>query len=239
VSSQIRGKCYPIAMTLGMKKIFALTLLLVSVLGLGLGLRGSYDYLAAIYVDTLITLANKDRGQGSELKVNELLTKAAQNKANDMASKGYFSHVTPEGRTPWEWITEAGYRYTYAGENLAVNFENSEDVNNAWLNSPGHRSNIMNSKFTEIGIATAEGMYNGHKATYVVQMFGTPQKATYFVDKKREVKALVTPKTVPEVLGDFVAVKSSPVFDWVPIAASLASFAMLGVCWKLVFHADK
>jgi hypothetical protein len=221
------------------KKQLALTLLLVSILGLAYGLRGSYDYLAAVYADTLVTLANKNRGESSELKVNALLVQAAQAKANDMASKGYFSHVTPEGKTPWEWIKEAGYSYVYAGENLAVNFTESEDVNNAWLNSPGHRANIVNTKFTEIGIATAEGMYNGRKATYVVQMFGTPLSKTFFVDKKRTVKPLVTPKSAPEVLGDFIAVKTSPEINWVPIAASLASLAALGLSWKFVFHANR
>lgn len=222
---------------MNLKKFTALGLLLVSILGLAYGLRGSYDFLAAVYAETLVTLANKSRV--IELKVNPVLVKAAQNKADDMAAKGYFSHVTPEGKTPWQWISEAGYNYVYAGENLAVNFTESEDVNKAWLNSPTHRANIVNTKFTEIGIATAEGLYNGRKATYVVQMFGTPISKTFFVDKKREIKPIVTPKAVPEVLGDFVAVKNSPQVTWVPIAVSLFSLAMLGVCWKFVFKSSR
>lgn len=215
------------------KKYISITLLLASALSLAYGLRGSYDYLSAVYAETLVTLANKSRT--NDLKVNVLLAKAAQAKALDMAAKGYFSHVTPEGKTPWEWINEAGYNYIYAGENLAVNFDNSEDVNNAWLNSPTHRANIINSKFTEIGIATADGLYNGRKATYVVQMFGTPLKTSYFVDKKRSVKPSVAPKAVPEVLGDFIAVKNSPQVSWVPIAVSLVSLMALGFSWKFVF----
>jgi len=112
----------------------------------------------------------------SELKVSPILEKAAQMKADDMASKSYFAHNTPDGKTPWYWLEQAGYRYIYAGENLAVNFENSEDVETAWMNSPGHFLNIMNPKYTEIGIATSTGIYKGREAVFVVQMFGKPSQ---------------------------------------------------------------
>ena len=59
------------------------------------------------------------------------------------------------------------------GENLAVNFQNSEDVETAWMNSRGHWLNIMNPKFKEIGIATSTGIYKGRQAVFVVQMFGS------------------------------------------------------------------
>lgn len=195
---------------LTMRKVSVIALLLVFVFGLSYGLKTSYEYLAAVYADVLVSLANQSRPKSGELKVNPLLAIAAQNKAYDMAKRGYFSHVTPEGKAPWQWITEAGYSYAYAGENLAVNFTESEDVNAAWLNSPSHRANIVNNKFTEIGIATAEGMYDGRKATYVVQMFGAPLK-TYFVQNKNTVpvpKPVVEAKPKAEVLGDFVAVKN-------------------------------
>src|SRR5690606_5212160 len=134
------------------------------------------DFLGAIYSSVLVDLANESRVQNrrAPLVVNPLLEEAARLKAEDMAEKGYFSHVSPDGKSPWYWISGAGYKFIYAGENLAVDFEYSEDVNEAWLNSPGHRDNILNNQFTEIGIATAEGRYNGRKTTFVVQMFGTP-----------------------------------------------------------------
>jgi hypothetical protein len=193
-----------------MRKVALLATMMLMVFGFSWGLKTSYEGLAAVYAKVLVTLANESRLTGGALKENILLTLAAQSKANDMAKNGYFSHVTPTGKTPWQWITEAGYNYAYAGENLAVNFTESEDVNKAWLNSPSHRANIVNGKFTEIGIATAEGMYNGQKATYVVQMFGTPLK-TYFVQNKNiepKVRPLVESKPVPDVLGDFVAVRN-------------------------------
>jgi uncharacterized protein YkwD len=135
-----------------------------------------FNSLSAIYTAVLVNLTNRDRVSNNitELTVNPLLEKAAQMKADDMADKGYFAHNTPDGKTPWYWLDQAGYRYKYAGENLAVNFENSEDVQTAWMNSKGHFLNIINPKYTEIGIATSTGIYKGREAVFVVQMFGTP-----------------------------------------------------------------
>ncbi|MEK7635044.1 MAG: CAP domain-containing protein [Patescibacteria group bacterium] len=137
---------------------------------------GVMDSLSAIYAAVLVNLTNQNRVAAnlSELTVNPVLEKAAQMKADDMAIKGYFAHNTPEGLTPWYWFGQAGYEYKYAGENLAVNFENSEDVETAWMNSRGHFLNIVNPKYTEIGIATSTGIYKGRQAVFVVQMFGTP-----------------------------------------------------------------
>lgn len=136
------------------------------------------NQLAAVVTSRLVSLTNDDRSDSGlgTLTVNPQLTAAAQAKANDMATKGYFAHVSPDGRTSWTWFRDAGYSFSYAGENLAVDFTDSGDVNKAWLNSPTHRANIMNGHFTEIGIATAEGEFEGHKTTFVVQMFGTPAK---------------------------------------------------------------
>lgn len=137
-----------------------------------------FDSLSAIYGAVLVNLTNQNRAASnvSALTINPLLEKAAQMKADDMAAKGYFAHNTPDGKTPWYWFEQAGYKYTYAGENLAVNFENSEDVETAWMNSRGHFLNIMNPKYTEIGIATSTGTYKGRTAIFVVQLFGAPAK---------------------------------------------------------------
>src|SRR3989344_4740191 len=89
-----------------------------------------------------------------------------------MASKGYFAHVSPEGQSPWYWLKQAGYSFSYAGENLAVDFSDSADVSRAWLDSPGHRANILNKNFLETGVAISKGMYQGRETTFVVQFFG-------------------------------------------------------------------
>ena len=134
------------------------------------------DAFSAIYGSVLVNLVNRDRATQniSELKVNPLLEKAAQAKADDMAKNGYFSHNTPDGKTPWDFIRASGYKYVFAGENLAVNFVDSDEVHKAWMNSPTHRMNIVSPKYTEIGIATSTGTYKGKAAIFVVQMFGTP-----------------------------------------------------------------
>lgn len=134
--------------------------------------------MAAIFPSVLVEKANKTRTSVAmnELVISDELVYAAQLKANDMAAKGYFAHNSPDGKTPWDWLDAAGYSYQTAGENLAVNFVDSTDVHNAWLNSPTHKANIVRDGFTEIGIATAEGTYKGQKAVFVAQFFGTPSR---------------------------------------------------------------
>lgn len=141
-------------------------------------IRNMSSQLGAIVSSTLVELANADRAGNnlSGLTINPVLQKAAQMKADDMAAKGYFAHNSPEGVTPWHWFKEAGYNFSFAGENLAVYFSDSAELERAWMNSPLHRANILGSSFTEIGIATAKGVYQGRETVYVVQEFGRPSR---------------------------------------------------------------
>lgn len=139
--------------------------------------QSNQQFLAAVVPAEIIALTNTERtdnGVGT-LEENALLDSAAQAKADDMAANDYFSHVGPDGKTPWQWIDESGYVYQYAGENLAVRFVDSSDVVNAWMASPTHRANIVKPVYTQIGVGVADGLYQGEPATYVVQYFGTPQ----------------------------------------------------------------
>lgn len=131
---------------------------------------------ASVLPSVLSDLTNKERENVGlkDLKTNELLSKAAMMKAKDMAEKSYFAHTSPEGLTPWYWIDKAGYKYQYAGENLAINFSDSNDVTEAWMKSPLHKANIVKDKYTEIGTGTAEGIYEGHSTVFVVQLYGRP-----------------------------------------------------------------
>lgn len=133
---------------------------------------------AAVVTSVLVDLVNTDRQSNNvgELTVNPVLVAVAQLKANDMAEKGYFAHKSPEGHDPWYWFAKGGYKFSHAGENLAVDFSDSADVERAWMNSPTHRANLLNGRFTEIGIATAVGTYKGRQTTFVVQVFGTPAR---------------------------------------------------------------
>lgn len=136
--------------------------------------------LAAVISSVLVDLANRDRAAHNVggLTVSPVLVAAAQAKADDMATKSYFAHVSPEGKDSWHWFKQAGYGFYYAGENLAIDFTDSADVERAWMNSPTHRANVLDEHFTEIGIAIARGTYEGRKTTFVVQMFGTPAIST-------------------------------------------------------------
>jgi hypothetical protein len=124
----------------------------------------------------LSELTNQQRVEQNlpPLTISPLLNQAAQEKADDMAQNGYFAHTSPDGKTPWYWLDQVGYNYSYAGENLAVNFTDSQDVTAAWMNSPEHRANILKANYTEVGTGVAEGMYDGNETIFVAQDFGTP-----------------------------------------------------------------
>lgn len=152
--------------------------------------------LSDIKSGVVIAFTNNERKDVGlpELIENETLNQAALLKAQDMASKGYFAHYSPNGASPWSWFTQAGYQYQKAGENLAVNFKDSKTVVNAWMDSPTHKANIVKDGYTEIGIGIAEGEYKGKKALYVVQLFATPKIDTaasklfaFSIEKKAEV----------------------------------------------------
>lgn len=125
----------------------------------------------------LIELTNKEREKLglSPVSENPALDKAAVLKAQNMFSENYWAHFAPSGKTPWDFILGSGYKFTYAGENLAKNFYNTEDVVSAWMNSKTHKENLLNPKYKDIGIAVAEGVLNGQKTTLVIQMFGTTE----------------------------------------------------------------
>lgn len=154
----------------------AIVLLFASSIGTTLVVKKT-NLLGNIYSAVLVDLTNQSRASNNQpvLVVNPVLQTVAQMKANDMATKSYFAHTSPEGLTPWYWFKKAGYVFSYAGENLAVNFKETQDVENALLASPTHRANILDPHFTEIGIATAEGIYKGNTAIFVVESFGKPK----------------------------------------------------------------
>jgi len=125
----------------------------------------------------LINLTNKERIKAGIpiLYPNYKLSVAAQNKANDMIQKGYWEHFH-NGKAPWDWMREAGYEFSAAGENLAIDFLEAEPLIKAWMDSPTHRQNILNANFREIGIGIAKGYFKDHNTIIVVQMFGKPKE---------------------------------------------------------------
>ena len=136
--------------------------------------------ISTVLPSVIVDLTNEERADAvlGTLRRNDVLDEAARMKAEDMAKNEYFAHHSPTGVTPWYWFGRAGYSFVHAGENLAIHFTDSGDVVEAWMDSPTHRANIMNGNYSEIGVGTAEGTYEGFKTVYVVQLFGTPSKAT-------------------------------------------------------------
>jgi len=132
--------------------------------------------MAAVLPAVLANLTNEERQSQKlqTLKVSNILNLAAQMKATDMATNSYFAHTSPEGKTPWYWLDQVGYKYQYAGENLAVNFSDSRDVTSAWMESPTHKANIIKENYTEIGTGVARGLYNGQETIFVAQVYANP-----------------------------------------------------------------
>ncbi|HLC94122.1 MAG TPA: CAP domain-containing protein [Patescibacteria group bacterium] len=133
-----------------------------------------------ITVEKLLMLTNKQREKYDlpPLSLNPALSQAAEKKAEDMFVKDYWAHYGPQGTTPWEFILSAGYRYEYAGENLAKDFEFAGGIVDAWMDSPKHRENILRGQYSDIGFAVKHGTLQGKDTTLVVQFFATPLATT-------------------------------------------------------------
>ena len=129
----------------------------------------------------------KDNGLPA-LKINQKLNLAAEAKVKDMFAKQYFEHVSPSGVSPSDLLDQVGYAYILAGQNLALgNFANDQALVQAWMDSPGHRANIV-GKYTEIGIAVGRGIFNGRSTWLAVQEFGKPLSACPSVSASLQTK---------------------------------------------------
>ena len=133
-----------------------------------------------ITVSDLLQQTNKTRRSYNvgELKLSDKLCEAANKKAQNMFDDQYWSHVSPSGVQPWQWLNDIDYNYNEAGENLAKSFTSTSAVMTAWMNSPGHKSNILNDDFTEVGFAVVNGKLNNKKTSLVVAFYGTPSTAS-------------------------------------------------------------
>lgn len=132
--------------------------------------------VGAVLPATVVDLTNKERTDLTIVSLvrNPVLDEAARLKAEDMAKNHYFAHYSPKGVSPWYWFDKVSYNYAHAGENLAIHFTDSEALVEAWMKSPAHKANIVDQKFTEIGVGTAKGKFDGYETVFVVQLFGTP-----------------------------------------------------------------
>jgi len=140
----------------------------------------------------IIEFTNEARTKNNlpPLKENQLLNQSAYLKAKEMLELQYFAHESPSGKKLENWLSEVGYSYLIAGENLAMgNFPSEKILVDAWLQSPGHRENILNPRFDEIGVAVLKGNFQGKETLLAVAHYAKPQSACPKVDE--ELKELI------------------------------------------------
>lgn len=142
-------------------------------------LKVSFPFVLGVKADIssekLLILTNKERQNNgiAPLSFNEKLTDAAAKKAQDMFEYDYWAHNSPTGKTPWTFIKSSGYKYVYAGENLARGFTTPEDVIKAWMtSSAGHRENMLSSNYQDVGFAVKIGELNGEETVLIVEELG-------------------------------------------------------------------
>lgn len=170
----------------------------------------SSDWLVSTVLPAVVVkLTNDERADLAEapLTRSAVLDEAARLKAQHMADNQYFAHYAPDGTSPWYWFKQVGYNYAHAGENLAIHFSDSSEVVEAWMNSPKHRENIVSGKYTEIGVGTAKGTYEGYDTVYVVQLFGAPAAAPVVKTTPAPVPA---PTPTPAPAPSAIAVATPP-----------------------------
>ncbi len=132
-------------------------------------------YATDITIEEVLVSINQKRAENNltPLTLSSELNTAATKKATDMFANNYWAHISPTGTTPWSFITSSGYQYLYAGENLAKDFDKTNELVEAWMNSPTHRANILKPEYTDIGLAVMNGKLNGAETTLVVEEFGS------------------------------------------------------------------
>lgn len=233
---------------------------------LGYAKPGILGTTSNITVQKIVQLTNEERAKvgAPPLSENSQLDGAALSKAQNMLLENYWAHFAPSGRTPWDFITSSGYKFTFAGENLAKNFTNSEDVVSAWMASPTHRDNILNPKYKEMGIAVEDGLLQGQHTTLVVEMFGTTSALAFETNRtstsnpivnvggvvtSTQIKPLVDPFQVNKVFASFLilAVLTLLTVDWLALrkrgvfrisSSHLAHMSILGVAAALVLSSS-
>ncbi len=135
---------------------------------------------SSLSIAGIVAFTNSERAkrQFPSLKNNRALNASAEEKLADMFSKQYFEHESPKGVSVADLIRNENYQYIVVGENLALgNFGGDQQVVTAWMNSPGHKANILDPRFQEIGIAVGKGLYKGKEQWIAVQHFAKPLSA--------------------------------------------------------------
>jgi hypothetical protein len=216
----------PLVLRRGPLAIISGLIVTAKVLAIGLALiLPATAELSTITSSRIIQLTNEERiknGLGA-LQENASLSKAAAGKAKDIIDNDYFAHISPSGVTPWFWIQQQGYSYSVAGENLAIDFVQAEDVVSAWMASPGHKENILQPDYTETGMAVLTGDFQGGTSTIVVHMFGLPTGVVRPSQSSLSARAPITEEVAPALPES-----STPPKVIEPVAPTLPEIKLLG-----------
>jgi uncharacterized YkwD family protein len=131
------------------------------------------DRAVSLYERQVVNLCNQIRIKNGlpPLSLNWELARVARFKSQDMRDRNYFSHQSLTYGSPFAMLKSFGIHYIYAGENIAAGYRTPQEVVNGWMNSSGHRANILNRNYTQIGVGYASG---GKFGTYWTQMFIRP-----------------------------------------------------------------
>jgi len=136
-------------------------------------------------IENIIDATNAERIKAGlpPLKTSVKLEQSAKIKTEDMITNQYFEHTSPTGKTVADLGNEVGYDYVVMGENLALgDFTSAADLLQAWMNSPGHRANILNTSYQDIGVYATQGTYQGRTVWFAVQHFGTERGVCPSID---------------------------------------------------------
>ncbi|CDQ18646.1 CAP domain-containing protein [Halobacillus karajensis] len=133
------------------------------------------DYELKEFEEEVVSLVNEERKERglAPLETHHRLSALANVKSQDMSDKRYFSHTSPTYGSPFDMMDEFDFRYRTAGENIAAGQRTPEEVVEGWMNSEGHRKNILHEDFTHIGVGYIEG--SGPYKRYWTQLFMTPR----------------------------------------------------------------
>ncbi len=147
----------------------------------------AYAIRPAIHSESVLAYTNAERYKRGipMLSSNKMLSEIAHAKMLDLFNRQYFAHVSPSGEDVSDLAKKFGYEYVAIGENLALgDFSSSKDVVKAWMNSPGHRKNILSKTYSEVGIAAGRSEYKGRKTWIIVQSFGYPRSGCPVIESK-------------------------------------------------------
>ncbi len=214
-----------------------LPMLLLVVIGLAIASfwPSKTDVLGAssnLSANALLQSTNTERArhQADDLILNQTLSMAAQSKAQDMVDRNYWSHDTPDGKTPWHFIKNAGYEYNSAAENLAYGFANASATVTGWMNSKEHRSNLINPAYQEVGFGTVTAQdYRGEgPTTVIVALYAQPSAVAGF-SSGNSTGVLGTSSTTSQATVSRIQVATGGSAPWSFVAVSAAMVIVIGL----------